>query len=195
MFAILVPASLSPLIITLFWAEQKARKLGLIAVPPTKPDTDSQSTSLIRRAGPHIRRAWTFAQQLDFVGLLLIGTSVALILLPLTLAVSAKGGWKNGESLPPHFKYIECTGVWWGGIFIGALIWTTGSIDDRDACRWLCTPARDHGVGGQVRETSRPRLSLAQESDCAHRSMDRVLRLCTYMHFYGFYACFPTSRS
>ena len=29
MFAILIPTSLSPLIVTLFWAERKAKKLGL----------------------------------------------------------------------------------------------------------------------------------------------------------------------
>ena len=83
MFAILVPASLSPLIVTLFWAEQKAKRLGLVPAS-TKP----QHTSL---GG----RAWAFAQQLDIVGLVLIGTSVALILLPLTLARSARNGWDN----------------------------------------------------------------------------------------------------
>lgn len=31
MFAILVPATLLPLIITLFWAENKAKKQGIVA--------------------------------------------------------------------------------------------------------------------------------------------------------------------
>ena len=87
MFAILVPASLSPLIVTLFWAEQKAKRLGLVPAP-TKP----QHTSL---GG----RAWAFAQQLDIIGLLLIGTSVALILLPLTLSQTARGGWDNASMI------------------------------------------------------------------------------------------------
>lgn len=30
MFAILVPATLLPLIVTLFWAERKAKRLGLV---------------------------------------------------------------------------------------------------------------------------------------------------------------------
>ena len=93
MFAILVPVSLSPLIVTLFWAEHKARALGLIAAPTARPDIE-----LRRVRFPLAQRAWTFAQQLDLVGLLLVGTSVALILLPLTLASSAKGGWSNRAS-------------------------------------------------------------------------------------------------
>ena len=83
MFAILVPASLSPLIVTLFWAERKAKKLGLVPVVHT------------HNGEPFYKKAWTFAQQLDIVGLVLIGTSVALILLPLTLARSARNGWDN----------------------------------------------------------------------------------------------------
>ncbi|OJT02311.1 Siderophore iron transporter 3 [Trametes pubescens] len=85
MFAILVPASLSPLVVTLFWAENKARKLGLVKGADVKPEAK----------GSFAGRAWHVAQQLDIVGLLLLGTAVALILLPLTLAQSAKGMWHN----------------------------------------------------------------------------------------------------
>ena len=93
MFAILVPASLSPLIITLYWAENKAKKLGLV-------------DEAIRRATPGYvepvkeqltitQRIWRFAEQLDLVGLVLLGAAVSLILLPLTLSQTAKSGWKN----------------------------------------------------------------------------------------------------
>ncbi len=44
------------------------------------------------------RRVWAFAEQLDVVGLFLIGTSISLILLPLTLAPRAHGQWHNRES-------------------------------------------------------------------------------------------------
>ncbi|TBU22782.1 drug:h+ antiporter [Dichomitus squalens] len=89
MFAILVPASLAPLIVTLFWAEQKAKRLGLVNVPRVKPDVEAPV------ANPLLNRIWAFAQQLDVVGLALIGASVALILLPLTLAPEAKSQWHN----------------------------------------------------------------------------------------------------
>lgn len=96
MFAILVPASLAPLIITLFWAERKAKKLGLVnqisghpgeSAPPLKPSHRSPA-----------QRIWKFIDQLDLVGLLILGAAVALILLPLTLSQTAKGGWHNRGS-------------------------------------------------------------------------------------------------
>lgn len=81
MFAILVPVSLGPLIITLVWAERKAKRLGLADEEP------SEMT--------FFQKAIDLAERLDLVGLILIGTSVALILLPLTLRKTAEGGWKN----------------------------------------------------------------------------------------------------
>ncbi|KAK0442475.1 drug:h+ antiporter [Desarmillaria tabescens] len=82
MFAILIPASLAPLIVTLVWAERKAKRLGLV---PKKPVENK----------PLYKKAFDLASQLDIFGLALIGTSVALILLPLTLADNAKGQWHN----------------------------------------------------------------------------------------------------
>ena len=87
MFAILVPASLAPLIITLLWAERKAKRLGLAPA----------STAFV--GDTIIQRAWHFSEQLDLVGLVLLGTSVALILLPLTLSQTAKGGWDNASMI------------------------------------------------------------------------------------------------
>ena len=85
MFAILVPASLSPLIITLYWAERKAKRLGL-------------APAMSAFAGATWKqRTWNFIEQLDLIGLILLGAAVALILLPLTLSQTAKGGWDNGE--------------------------------------------------------------------------------------------------
>ncbi|XP_006455502.1 hypothetical protein AGABI2DRAFT_187797 [Agaricus bisporus var. bisporus H97] len=101
MFAILVPAALSPLIVTLLWAERRARKSGLI----TKPD------SL-----PFIRAVMDFTDRLDLFGLVLLGISVTLILLPLTLSQTAEGHWRNasiiamiiiGGCLLPFFAFWE----------------------------------------------------------------------------------------
>ncbi|KAL0570723.1 hypothetical protein V5O48_011242, partial [Marasmius crinis-equi] len=76
MFAILVPAALSPLIITLLWAERKAKRLNLA---PAAPKTNILD----------------LARRMDIFGLMLLGAAIALILLPLTLARSAENGWKN----------------------------------------------------------------------------------------------------
>ena len=91
MFAILIPVSLAPLIVTLLWAERKAKRLGLV----------------VKREHKHSLpvRLYHTAQKLDVMGLLLIGTSVALILLPLTLAKGAKGGWDNREYCFSNWVY------------------------------------------------------------------------------------------
>jgi hypothetical protein len=88
MFAILVPAALLPLIATLLWAENKAKKLGIIMRAKNGELAEEQLTIF--------EKIKLTAAKLDVMGLLLIGTSVALILLPLTLSQSAKGGWNNG---------------------------------------------------------------------------------------------------
>ena len=71
MFAILIPVSLSPLIITLYWAENKAKRLGLVKFDPHAP----------KASDPFSKRAWHFAEQLDLIGLILLGAAVCLILL------------------------------------------------------------------------------------------------------------------
>ncbi|KAG9310268.1 MFS general substrate transporter [Chiua virens] len=97
MFAILVPVSLCPLIITLLWAEYKTKKLGLIETVDILDDprdvtnrTNSSDDTLLHR----LRR---MAEQLDLVGLILLATAISLILLPLTLSQTIKGQWKNGS--------------------------------------------------------------------------------------------------
>lgn len=86
MFAILIPVSLSPLIITLIWAERRSKALGLV-------DTKTKDDKSV------VQRFLDSASQLDIPGLILIGTSVALILLPLTLANNAKGHWNNASMI------------------------------------------------------------------------------------------------
>ncbi|PPQ72102.1 hypothetical protein CVT26_006880 [Gymnopilus dilepis] len=88
MFAILIPVSLAPLIVTLLWAERKARRIGVVANGGVEEPSE-----------PFLRRFLTAADKLDVFGLLLVGTSVALILLPLTLSQTAKGGWHNASMI------------------------------------------------------------------------------------------------
>ncbi|EIW58899.1 drug:h+ antiporter [Trametes versicolor FP-101664 SS1] len=92
MFAILVPMALSPLIITLFWGEHKAKKLGLMNAP-------THSEILSQDKPTRLQRAWRFAEQLDLVGLILLGGSIAMILLPMTLAQRSKGQWSSPPML------------------------------------------------------------------------------------------------
>lgn len=87
MFAIMVPISLAPLIVTLFWAESKASRLGLVKAPRASPSTFASKG----------QRILNIAEQLDIVGLTLLGAGVALILLPLTLSQTVRDQWQNGS--------------------------------------------------------------------------------------------------
>lgn len=91
MFTIMVPATVLPLVVTLVWAERKAKRLGLI---PVKEQ--------LSFAG----RLRAFFQQLNVVGFVLLGTAVSLILLPLTLSQTAKSGWNNRMSIL-YSKYFH----------------------------------------------------------------------------------------
>lgn len=84
MFVILVPLCLSPLIITLLWAERKAKVLGLA------PVKELSSESLLGRAR-------ILAEELDLFGLVLITACIASILVPLTLTGTVNGGWSNRQ--------------------------------------------------------------------------------------------------
>ncbi|KEP44899.1 drug:H+ antiporter [Rhizoctonia solani 123E] len=82
MFAILVPATIIPLILTLGWAQHKAESQGLVEPGP------KNSATGIRK----IKSVW---DEVDMLGLLILAGGVACVLLPLTLAKSAKGEWSN----------------------------------------------------------------------------------------------------
>lgn len=85
MFAILVPVCLSPIVIALLWAQRKARRMHKLN---TGSALKLQRTSVIRSI-----------TELDLVGLILVALSLALILLPLTLAAAAKNGWRNASMI------------------------------------------------------------------------------------------------
>lgn len=95
MFAILVPVSLAPLIITLLWAERKAKKLALLSPPRTRTRSVSIPRSLKHEST--LARFLRSAEQLDLVGLILLGFAVSLTLLPLTISQTVNGQWKNGS--------------------------------------------------------------------------------------------------
>lgn len=86
MWAIILPATFLPLALTLFLNGRKAKKLGILQDRPT--GTPSRS-----RFG--IVKDVFF--DLDIVGILLLSAGFALILIPLTLASRADGGWKNAS--------------------------------------------------------------------------------------------------
>ncbi|KAG8744344.1 hypothetical protein FRC10_010324 [Ceratobasidium sp. 414] len=82
MFAILVPVTIIPLIATLGWAQHKAKARGLVT-----------HGSGVSRTG--FQKVGGVIMEIDIIGLLILAGGVACILLPLTLAAKAKGGWHN----------------------------------------------------------------------------------------------------
>ncbi|KAI0742109.1 MFS general substrate transporter [Daedaleopsis nitida] len=89
MFAILVPAALTPLILTLLWGERQAKKRGLVSVASPRDDLAPPVKTR------YLQRVWLFAEQLDLVGLIFLGVAVALILLPMTLANRHHTSWSS----------------------------------------------------------------------------------------------------
>ncbi|KAI6108759.1 major facilitator superfamily domain-containing protein, partial [Pisolithus croceorrhizus] len=86
MFALVMPLVLAPLIATLLWGERKAKKLALV---------DSLLGSARSRARSLSRYSQSSQEQLDLVGLVLLGAAISLILLPLTMSV--RGSLKSGS--------------------------------------------------------------------------------------------------
>lgn len=82
MWAIIVPVTFLPLSLALFVNQRKASKLNLN--PPS-----------LFRGVPFLSAVKTTWYELDFFGLVLLSAAVALILIPLTLAATANGGWTN----------------------------------------------------------------------------------------------------
>jgi len=91
-----MPAVMAPALMVLFWADIKAKKLGVLSIA---------ASSYNRRVGGKEERLtwWQLTRnwwvQIDAVGLILLGVGWALVLLPFTLYRRAEGGWENGKTL------------------------------------------------------------------------------------------------
>ncbi|ORX34245.1 major facilitator superfamily domain-containing protein [Kockovaella imperatae] len=103
-FAILVPLFLVPLIAILFWGQRQAKQVFYRQYGRSLPN---------KRWYDRLRDSFT---EMDLVGLLLVGSSLCLILLPLGLAPQTAAGWKNpkmgvmivcGMALLPLFILYE----------------------------------------------------------------------------------------
>ena len=92
-----MPAVMAPALMVLFWADIKAKKLGVLSIAAS-----SYHRRIVKTKEEHLtwwkltRRWWT---QIDAIGLIILGIGWALVLLPFTLYKSAEGGWRNGGAL------------------------------------------------------------------------------------------------
>ncbi|KZT25469.1 drug:h+ antiporter [Neolentinus lepideus HHB14362 ss-1] len=99
MFIILVPLALAPLIVTLLWAERKAKRLGIVDRTihgHSRIHTRSLSvvsSGFLGQKRTRVGKVWRTLETLDFVGLVLFGLAVYLVLIPFTLAKENGSGW------------------------------------------------------------------------------------------------------
>ncbi|KAI9889549.1 MAG: hypothetical protein M1814_005243 [Vezdaea aestivalis] len=83
-WAIVLPIAFLPFALSLFLNLRRAARLNLLPPSPFKKTSLQSKVSLV----------W---YELDIFGILLLSAGLALVLLPLTLAATAKGRWKNGS--------------------------------------------------------------------------------------------------
>ncbi|KFZ18119.1 hypothetical protein V502_04278 [Pseudogymnoascus sp. VKM F-4520 (FW-2644)] len=97
MFAIMMPILMIPAIWTLYGMQRKADKLGMISM--ADPSTIGKNGDNIKDPATYLRVANQGIIDIDLAGIILLGLSWSLILLPLNLAQSANGGWKNASMI------------------------------------------------------------------------------------------------
>ncbi|KAK4703700.1 hypothetical protein P7C70_g2520, partial [Phenoliferia sp. Uapishka_3] len=92
MFAIIMPAAIAPIVVTLFWAQYRAKKLGVQATNYLDQD-DVARTAESEHA--FFARMWHHLVDLDAFGLLLFAAGWSCLLLPLTLVNNDHTTWKS----------------------------------------------------------------------------------------------------
>ncbi|GAA5868058.1 hypothetical protein JCM8547_000791 [Rhodosporidiobolus lusitaniae] len=95
MFIILIPVTLSPIIGTLFWAQWRAKKLGLDSTDLVEANGGTAAKAKDTR--PILSRLLSHALDVDALGLLLFAAGWSCILIPLTLVNKATLWWDSGK--------------------------------------------------------------------------------------------------
>lgn len=106
MFAIMMPALLAPTVLILFGVQHRGRAMEKSATGGAAGKTETSLSS-------SVHKVWQGLIAIDLPGLILMGFAFSLILLPLSLAENAKGGWNN-----PSMIAMEVVGWVILGIFI-----------------------------------------------------------------------------
>jgi hypothetical protein len=103
-WAIVLPVAFLPLAVVLFLNQRKAKRQG------TFPISEYHGLPAAQAA----KKLWF---DLDVPGLLLLAAAICLILIPLTLASRAKGGWANGSIIAMLVIGVVCLAVFpfWEG--------------------------------------------------------------------------------
>ncbi|GAA6006225.1 uncharacterized protein JCM10292_000027 [Rhodotorula paludigena] len=96
MYAIIFAVTWTPAIFVMWHLERRAIKSGLVDIDTARTGADDTKVEKVAKAKvPIYRQILQVANELDTVGLILMGFGWSLILLPFSLAPQAKGGWNN----------------------------------------------------------------------------------------------------
>lgn len=111
MFAIIMPVALGPAIATLIWLDRKAKKAGIVNLASSnaarraahdlaeKDGTEAPHGAVVAvAADPSETRLQTLnrnLEEIDALGLVLLGFGWSLLLLPFSLKTYADHGWRN----------------------------------------------------------------------------------------------------
>ena len=95
MFCIIIPAGTAPIIGVLFWAQRRAKKLGVQA---TNYDyKNKEDVAVVRDERPIKERVVSHLFDMDIIGLVLFSFGFSLFLLPITLVNSNHLTWHSGK--------------------------------------------------------------------------------------------------
>ena len=93
MYCIIMPVVIGPAVIVVLYLERKIRKLGLIA--EAKEEGVANLEAVVEPKKPLKARAYQVFEEMDTIGLLLLGFGFSLLLLPFSLSAYASNGYKN----------------------------------------------------------------------------------------------------
>ena len=120
MFCIIAPVLVIPIILTLTYADNEAKKSGELSFAAGRLQTaEAQAAGTMNikhnNTKENLHIFARLLKEIDIVGLFLLAMAFALILLPFSLAKDAVGGWHNHSMI----AMIVCGFV----ILIGFLVW------------------------------------------------------------------------
>ena len=98
MFAIMVPVLLVPAIFTLYAMQKRGEKFGMVTMAASKRvRVGEEEASNSKGFGYWLKLMKQGLIDIDIFGLIILGVSFSLILLPFTIAETMEGGWSDGS--------------------------------------------------------------------------------------------------
>nr|BAK05769.1 predicted protein [Hordeum vulgare subsp. vulgare] len=115
MFIIIIPVIIAPALFILFWADQKAKRIGALSLASSSYARRQVLAGLQPERRSAVATVLHYARQIDAVGLLLLGFAFGCILSPFTLYTTAAGGYTN----PSLIALLTVGGI----LFIACCVW------------------------------------------------------------------------